>query len=429
MTIEIGHGPLAGVRVADCSTVLAGPYCTMLLADLGADVVKVEPREGDGTRAWGPPWVGAGLDGPDDPGTAAYYLAVNRNKRSLRLDLKRPASAEVLGRLIARSDILVENFRAGGFARLGFDDATLARLNPGLVHLAISGYGPDGPDAARPGYDFVLQAVGGLMSITGFPDAEGGARTKVGVAISDVATGILGAVAILGALAGRDRVGSPAHGQGQRIDISLLESTLAILVNQAQNAFVTGRSPDRRGNAHPNIVPYETFATADGEIAVAVGSERQWPRFCAALGLRELARDARFATNGDRVRHRDALRPLLARRLRVDTSAAWLARLGSAEIPCGPINDVLAAFEQPQAQARAMDVTVDHPLLGPIRQAGIPFKLSLTPGSIRRAPPRLGEHSDEILAELGYRARDVAALRETGSGSSSRAGCRPVRAC
>ncbi|MFZ5853778.1 MAG: CaiB/BaiF CoA transferase family protein [Chloroflexota bacterium] len=407
-------GPLAGILVADCSTVLAGPYCTMLLADLGADVVKVEPPEGDGTRSWGPPWVGAGLAGPDDPGTAAYYLAVNRNKRSLRLDLKRSRGAEVLGRLLGRADVLVENFRVGGFDRLGFDDATLERLNPRLIHLAISGYGPDGPEAAKPGYDFVLQAVGGLMSITGFPDEEGGRPTKVGVAISDVTTGILGAVAILGALAGREREGSPAHGRGQRIDLSLLESTLALLVNQAQNAFVTGRSPGRRGNAHPNIVPYETFATADGEIAVAVGSERQWPRLCAALGLDELADDPRFATNGDRVRNRDALRPLLAERLAADTSAAWLVRLDAAEIPCGPINDILTAFASPQAQVRAMDVTIEHPRLGPIRQAGIPFKLSATPATIRSAPPLLGEQTDQLLTELGYGAGEIAALRAGG---------------
>jgi len=407
-------GPLAGILVADCSTVLAGPYCTMLLADLGADVVKVEPPEGDGTRSWGPPWVGAGLDGPDDPGTAAYYLAVNRNKRSLRLDLKRPQGAEVLRRLVGRADVLVENFRVGGFDRLGFDDATLERLNPRLVHLAISGYGPDGPEAAKPGYDFVLQGVGGLMSITGFPDEEGGRPTKVGVAISDVTTGILGAVAILGALAGREREGSPAHGRGQRIDLSLLESTLALLVNQAQNAFVTGRSPGRRGNAHPNIVPYETFATADGEIAVAVGSERQWPRFCEALGLDGLAGDPRFATNGDRVRNREALRPLLAERLAADTTAAWLARLDAAEIPCGPINDILTAFASPQARARAMDVTIEHPRLGPIRQAGVPFKLSATPATIRSAPPLLGEQTDELLAELGYGAGEIAALRAGG---------------
>jgi crotonobetainyl-CoA:carnitine CoA-transferase CaiB-like acyl-CoA transferase len=407
-------GPLAGIVVADCSTVLAGPYCTMLLADLGADVVKVEPPEGDGTRGWGPPWVGVGLDGPDDPGTAAYYLAVNRNKRSLRLDLKRPDGAAVLRRLIERSDVLVENFRVGGLARLGFEDAELERLNPRLIHLAISGYGPDGPDADKPGYDFVLQAVGGLMSITGFPDAAGGEPTKVGVAISDVTTGILGAVAILGALAGREREGSPAHGLGQRIDVSLLESTLAILVNQAQNAFVTGRSPERRGNAHPNIVPYETFATADGEIAIAVGSERQWPRFCAAIGLPDLAEDPRFATNGGRVGDRTVLRSIIAERLSSDTTVAWLDRLDAAEVPCGPINDVLTAFEQPLARALSMDVTVEHPRLGPIRQAGIPFKLSATPAAIRSAPPLLGEQTDEILADLGYGPDQIEALHAGG---------------
>ncbi len=407
-------GPLAGILVADCSTVLAGPYCTMLLADLGADVVKVEPPEGDGTRGWGPPWVGAGLAGPDDPGTAAYYLAVNRNKRSLRLDLKRPAGADVLRRLIGRADVLVENFRVGGFAGLGFDDAALDALNPRLVHLAISGYGPSGPDATKPGYDFVLQAVAGLMSITGFPDAEGGGPTKVGVAIGDVTTGLLGAVAILGALAGREREGSPAHGRGQRIDVSILESTLALLVNQAQNAFVTGRAPGRRGNAHPNIVPYETFTTADGEIAIAVGSERQWPRFCAAIGAPGIVADARFATNGARVRHRDELSPLIAARLAGATSAEWLARLDAAGIPCGPINDVLAAFDTPQARAREMAVTVEHPLLGPVRQAGLPFKLSATPASIRTAPPLLGEQSDEVLAELGYGTPEVEALHAEG---------------
>ena len=267
-------GPLAGIVVADCSTVLAGPYATMLLADLGADVVKVEPPEGDATRGWGPPWVGEGADR-----TAAYYLAVNRNKRSLRLDLGTGAGRDVLRRLLARADVLVENYRVGGFARLGFDDAALEALNPRLVHLAISGYGPTGPEATTPGYDFIVQAVSGLMSITGFPDEAGGAPTKVGVAISDLATGMLGAVAVLAALAGRERPGSPAQGRGQRIDISLLESTLAWLANQAQNYLVTGEPPGRLGNAHPNIVPYETFATADGAIAVAVGSERQWPRF------------------------------------------------------------------------------------------------------------------------------------------------------
>lgn len=408
-------GPLAGLVVVDCSTILAGPYCTMLLADLGADVIKVEPPEGDGTRGWGPPFVGVGLTGPDDPGTAAYYLAVNRNKRSIRLDLHVEAGRAVLRALLARADVFVENFRAGGLARLGFDDAALEALNPRLVHLAITGYGPTGPDAEKPGYDFILQATAGLMSITGFPDAEGGGPTKVGVAIADVITGILGSSAVLAALDGRDRPGSPAHGRGQRVDISLLGSTLAALVNQAQNAFVTGRAPGRRGNAHPNIVPYETFATADGEIAVAVGSERQWPRFCEAIGAPELAADSRFRTNGDRVANRGALRPLIAARLAAETTAGWLTRLEAAEIPVGPINDIVTAFASPQAQALGMDVVVEHPRLGPLHQAGIPFVLSATPGSIRTAPPLLGEQSDEILAELGFSADEIARLRAAGT--------------
>ncbi|MHB8460470.1 MAG: CaiB/BaiF CoA transferase family protein [Candidatus Limnocylindrales bacterium] len=407
-------GPLSGILVADCSTVLAGPYCTMLLADLGADVVKVEPPDGDGTRSWGPPWVGAGRIAPDDPGVAAYYLAVNRNKRSIRLDLSTDDGREVLRRLVGRADVLVENFRVGAFARLGFDDATLQALNPALVHLAISGYGPSGPDAGRPGYDFVLQAEAGLMSITGFADGEGGASTKVGVAIADLVTGLHGAVAVLAAIAGRERAGSPAAGRGQRIDVSILEAALSILVNQAQNAFATGVAPGRRGNAHPNIVPYETFATADGELAVAVGSERQWHRFCRALDLASLAGDPRFATNAARVTARAELRPILAERFASATSAAWLERLAAADVPCGPINDILAALAMPQAQARSMDVTVDHPILGPVRQVGLPTKLSATPASIRTAPPLLGEQSGAILAELGYGPAAIGALRDRG---------------
>jgi glutaryl-CoA transferase len=405
-------GPLAGVLVADCSTVLAGPLCTMLLADLGADVVKVEPPEGDGTRAWGPPWVGAGRLAPDDPGVAAYYLAVNRNKRSIRLDLRAREGRAVLRRLIERSDVLVENFRVGGLARLGLSDRTLQRLNARLIHLAISGYGPRGPSAERPGYDFVLQAEAGLMSITGFPDEEGGHPTKVGVAIADVVTGLHGAVAILAGLAGRERKMSEPG--GQRIDVSILESTLAMLVNQAQNAFATGVPPARRGNAHPNIVPYETFPTADGEIVVAVGSERQWQRFCTAIGLPVIATDRRFATNHQRVANRDDLRAILRERMAGDTAAAWLERLGAAGVPCGPINDILAALALPQSRARDMDLTVEHPVLGPIRQVGLPFKLSATPASIRLAPPLLGEHSNDILAELGYGPADVAGLHDRG---------------
>ena len=403
-------GPLAGIVVADCSTVLAGPYATMLLADLGADVVKVEPPEGDATRGWGPPWVGEGADR-----TAAYYLAVNRNKRSLRLDLGTGAGRDVLRRLLARSDVLVENFRVGGFARLGFDDPALEGLNPRLVHLAISGYGPTGPEATTPGYDFIVQAVSGLMSITGFPDEAGGAPTKVGVAISDLATGMLGAVAVLAALAGRERPGSPAQGRGQRIDISLLESTLAWLANQAQNYLVTGEPPGRLGNAHPNIVPYETFGTADGAIAVAVGSERQWPRFAQAIGAPELAHDPRFATNGDRVANREGLRGLVAARLAVEPTGTWLARLADAGVPAGRINDLAAAFASPQVAARGLLAEVEHPVLGPLRQVGPPFELHATPAVVRTPPPLLGEHSDEVLAELGYAPAEVARLRAEGA--------------
>jgi crotonobetainyl-CoA:carnitine CoA-transferase CaiB-like acyl-CoA transferase len=413
MPPEPNSGPLAGLRIVDCSTVLAGPYCTMLLGDLGADVIKVEPPDGDATRGWGPPWVGSEAAGTR---TAAYYLAVNRNKRSLRLDLKTPEGAGVLRRLLGRGDVVVENFRVGGFARLGFDEAALRQLNPALIHLAISGFGPTGPAAALPGYDFVIQAASGLMSITGAPDAEGGGPTKVGVAIGDVVTGMLGAVSVLAALLGRERTrpAGPSATGGQRIDISLLGASLASLVNQAQNAFVTGVAPGRLGNAHPNIVPYETFDTADRPIAVAVGSERQWPRFCDALGMPGLAVDPRFATNGDRVLRRAALRPILAGRLRERGAAAWLAALDAASIPCGPINDIVAAFASAEAGALGMVVEQEHPAWGLIRQVGVPFTLSETPAAIRTPPPALGEQTDAILGELGYTRGEITTLRAGG---------------
>ncbi len=424
MAGEGNAGPLRGIRIIDCSTVLAGPFCTMLLADLGADVVKIEPPEGDATRGWGPPWVGSAEDGTR---TAAYYLAVNRNKRSIRLDLATEDGREVLRRLLRGADAVVENHKVGGFAKLGFSDEVLRELNPGLVHLAISGFGTRGPDAAKPGYDFVIQAVGGVMSITGEPD---GRPMKVGVAISDVVSGLFGAVSLIAGLLGRERSrsGEPraeperaggsrasgAAGGGQRIDVSLLQSTLAVLVNQAQNALVTGAQPRRRGNAHPSIVPYETFATSDGEIAIGVGSERQWAKFGPAIGLPGLATEARFATNGDRVEHRDELIPILAERFATETSQGWLARLEAAGIPAGPILDLPAAFASTQAQALGMRVPVEHPILGRVDQVGLPFELAATPASIRTPPPLLGEHTDEILAEAGYSPADAERLRGAG---------------
>jgi crotonobetainyl-CoA:carnitine CoA-transferase CaiB-like acyl-CoA transferase len=395
-------GPLAGIRVVDLSTVLAGPYATMVLGDLGADVVKVEPPDGDATRGWGPPWVGEA-----ETRTAAYFLAVNRNKRAIGIDLKAAGGADVLRRLLADADVLVDNFRPGTLDRLGFGDDELRALNPRLVHMAISGYGTTGPAAERPGYDFVIQAVGGLMSITGDADADGGRPTKVGVAISDIVTGLFATIGILAALMARD-------GTGQRVDLSLLGSTLAVLVNQAQNAFVTGEAPGRRGNAHPNIVPYETFETADGVLVVAVGSERQWPRFCEAVGLPELATDPRFATNGDRVDHRTELRPLIADRLVRRSTAEWAAALEAAEVPYGPIADVRKAFDSPEAVELGMSVEVEHPALGVLRQVGIPIRFESTPGAIRTPPPLLGEHTDEVLGEIGYDAAAIAELRGRG---------------
>jgi crotonobetainyl-CoA:carnitine CoA-transferase CaiB-like acyl-CoA transferase len=398
------RGPLTGIRVADLSTVLAGPYATMLLGDLGADVVKVEPPEGDATRGWGPPWVGEGA-----ARTAAYYLAVNRNKRSIRLDLRHEGAREVLERLLATADVLVENLRPGSLDRMGLAEPRLAALNPALVHVAISGYGPTGPAAARGGYDFVVQAESGLMSITGFPDATGGVPTKVGVAIDDVVTGLHAAVAVLAGLLGRER----GVAQGQRIDVSLLGAALSALVNQAQNAWA-GAVPSRLGNAHPNIVPYETFAAADGELAVAVGSERQWARFCAALDMPELAADARFATNGDRVVNRDVLRPLIAERLRRRPAAEWLAALWDADVPAGAIHDVASALDSETAQAIQATTSVRHPVLGDVRQVAPVARYAATPAAIRFAPPLLGEQRDEILHELGYDAAEIGALATRG---------------
>jgi glutaryl-CoA transferase len=389
--------------VCDLSTVLAGPWCTMLLGDLGADVIKVEPPDGDPTRGYGPPYAGT---------ESAYYLAANRSKRGMRLDLRQEAGREVLRRLLSRSDVLVENNRPGGFARLGFPAQAIERLNPRLVHLAITGYGPDGPGADRPGYDFVIQAEAGLMSITG---SEEGGATKVGVAIADLTTGMLGAVAVLASLLAREREGGRSAGRGQRVDISVLESTVSWLANQATNYLIGGTVPGRMGNRHPNITPYETFPTADGEIAVAVGSERQWRRLCDALDDASLAEDPRFSSNAARVEHRDKLRPLLERHFRTRPSAEALRALREAGVPGGPINDLAAVFADPQVLARGMVETVAHPTLGELPLPGIPFKLSRTPASVRSAPPLLGEHTDEVLAWLGYDAPAIRQLRADGT--------------
>ena len=398
MTASPAPGPLAGILVADCSTVLAGPYATMLLGGPRGGRRQGRAARGRRDRGWGPPWVARA-----PTRTAAYYLAVNRNKRSLRLDLKAEAGREVLRRLLARADVLVENHRVGGFARLGFDDATLEALNPRLVHLAISGYGPTGPEAATPGYDFVVQAVSGLMSITGHPDADGGGPTKVGVAISDLTTGMLGATAVLAALAGRDRPGSPAHGRGQRIDISLLESTLAWLANQAQNLFVTGRvagAPRQRPPEHRPLRDVRDCRRGDrgrGRKRAPVASVRGGDR-CAGADRRPPLRDER-RPRGQPRRAAPAHRGAAWRRSRRRPGwSAW----PRPRCPPGPINDLAAAFASPQVAARGLLTDVEHPVLGTLRQVGPPFELHAHAGDRpdAAAAPRRAHRRDPRRARL-----------------------------
>lgn len=377
-------GALAHIRVLDLSRVLAGPYCTMLLGDYGAEVIKVEqPGKGDSTRAWGPPWVGT---------QSAYFLTANRNKKSIAVDLKTAAGQDIIRRLATLSDVVVENFKPGTLTRFGLDYAALSKLNPRLVYCAITGYGQDGPYRDRAGYDFIIQAQGGIMSITGPRDGE---PYKVGVAIADITTGLFAANAILAALHARAQTG-----QGQYIDVALLDSQIAWLANVAHNYLATAEPPARYGNAHPNIVPYETFATADGQIAVGIGTDVQFARFCAAAGRPALAEDARFATNAARVANRETLIPLLQALFRSRPAANWLDLLNDLGIPAGPINSVSDALNDPQVRARGMVQTVDDPQQGPIDLLGPVAKLSGTPANVRSAPPLLGAHTVEVLRDV-----------------------------
>ena len=391
--------PLTDLLVLDLSRVLAGPYGTMMLADLGAEVIKVEmPGRGDDTRQWGPPFAG---------GEAAYYLSVNRNKKSLTLNLKSERGREIVCRLACRADVLVENFRVGTMDEWGLGYEALRAINPKLIYCAITGYGQTGPYRGRPGYDFIIQAEGGIMSITG---PEEGPPMKVGVAIVDITAGLYANVAILSALHERER-----SGQGQYIDIALLDAQVAWLANVGSNYLVSGQRPRRYGNAHSNIVPYEPFPASDGWIAVGVGNDRQWQRLCAAAGWEDLAADPRFVTNPQRVEHRATLVPILQERFRQRPTEEWRAMLLQVGIPCAPINAIDQVFADPQVLARGMSVELPHPTAGTVKMAGSPFKLSRTPTRLDRAPPLLGQHTDEILrTHLGCSDEEIARLRAEG---------------
>ncbi len=398
MEIADVPGPLAGIRVLDLTRALSGPFATMILGDLGADVIKVEDVWfGDDTRRWGPPFQG------DD---AAYFLSINRNKRGLSVNLKTPEGLQIVQRLAAGSDIVMENFRPGTAARLGLGYQQLSRENPGLIYASISGYGQTGPDAGLPGYDAVAQAVSGMMSVTGEP---GGEPVRSGTSLADVGAGMWALIGILAALHARE-----SSGRGQLIDISLLDGQLAWLTYVAGKFFATGVTPGRYGSAHESLAPYQVFPTADDPLMVAVGSDGLWRRFTAATGLDELTDDPSYATNPDRVRNRDTLIPRITKALAARGCAEWAALLNAAGVPAGPVNTVPAALEQPQVAAREMVVEVTHPVAGTLKTLGSPLKLSAQPASIRRPPPTLGQHTDEILGAAGYSAARIAELREAG---------------
>lgn len=386
--------PLEGITVLDLTRVLSGPYGTMLLADMGARVIKIEqPGKGDDTRAWGPPFL---------EGESAYFLSINRNKESVTLDFKTPEGRRILDRLIARSDVLIENFRPGTLDRIGLDYASLATQHPKLIMCSISGFGQTGPRRPEAGYDAVIQAEAGLMSITGGSD---GPPYRLGVAIGDIVTGMFAAQGVLLALFARERTG-----RGQLVDIAMLDSVAALLTYQAAAYFATGTAPRRIGNRHPTIVPYETFSASDGEFVIAVGNDDLWRRFCTAAGLED---EERFATNRQRVTQYDELKPILAEALRRDTRQGWLDRLKAAGVPCGSVRDIAELFADPQLAAREMIASVDHEAIGSLRLLGVPVKLSDTPGSVRTAPPTLGQHTEAVLKnDLGLSQREIDALRE-----------------
>ncbi len=401
---------LGHLRVLDLTRVLAGPWCTQLLADLGADVIKVErPGSGDDTRAWGPPFL-KDADGRDTT-EAAYYLSANRGKRSVTVDIGKPQGQQRVRRLAAASDVVIENYKVGQLAKYGLDYARLATDNPRLIYCSITGFGQDGPYKDRAGYDFIIQAMGGFMSITGErDDLPGGGPQKAGVAVSDLMTGMYATVAILAAVAQRERTGA-----GQYIDMALFDTVIAMLANMNMNFLTTGKAPGRAGNAHQNIVPYQVFAAADGHVVIAVGNDSQYAKFCEIAGRPDLAADPRFSSNAERVRNRALLVPLLEAIVRDKPAAFWTGKLEAAGVPCGPINSIAQALADPQAVARGLRIELPHPTAGTVPLVGMPIRMSASSPSYERPPPLLGEHTDEVLREVaGLRADEIAALRSHG---------------
>ena len=403
-------GALSHIRVLDLSRVLAGPWCGQILGDLGAEVIKVErPRTGDDTRHWGPPYLKDAQG--ENTSEAAYYLSANRNKQSLTLDFTKPEGQRIIRDLVAQCDVLLENFKVGGLAAYGLDYESLKTINPKLVYCSITGFGSDGPYAARAGYDFMIQGLGGLMSLTGrAEDEEGAGPVKVGVALTDILTGLYATVGVLAALNHREQ-----SGLGQHVELALLDVQVACLANQAMNYLTTGVAPKRMGNAHPNIVPYQDFPTADGDIILTIGNDGQFRKFAEAAGHPEWASDDRFASNKARVAHRKELIPLIRQVTVFRTTAEWVALLEQAGVPCGPINDLAQVFADPQVQARGLRLDLPHPLAGSVPQVASPIRLSETPVEYRKAPPVLGEHSEAILQELlGLGFDKILSLRQAG---------------